>query len=855
MGTRRYDFLVNVSTSDAPTAGDPSATGDTLTLGYADRTYARRRDFGWTAASYAALKALTTTGDNQRYDGQVRLITDTHELWEFRSASSATDDGTSVLAPDSGTGRWHILSADAAGAGGSANNLDLLAFKLEQDILHGKQTKLDDSVAQSFLSDLNYSDVSGCLAENYTSGGSTLNLLWDPKVLRDADQNIDSITSWTAVNGGTNLAASSTAGDFKVGSNGLKFDKTTGNTLASIRFDRGSQNLSLSAHWRMFFYIKLPSLTNLTNVFVRVYADSTSNYAQYDLLSNYNGTALAADWNWCFVDLSRTPTSTGGTGWNKSQLVRYVEIGVTASTTAQTYTGICVDSVYWSFGDVRKFGVRGSEHTLFDSSNRKNIIVDSGNVSADGILTLAASTNASFTGGLGGTGAGRIKRSTMAVSGSLLGFNRSLTSGDIANQQEIRISSLMRESKSGNFEGFIDIAQREVFEIASIGASAVSGLDLGNVSANCVSGNTFDVFSAGYHEGNGYYIHKGSLRLTGASSFDSSNQYINLPVTSVSGLSVGDFLAKRAVTGQLSLAASGGNESFQAEDLLDSPNNIEIVNAAIPFPQLDKLVGYYDIGGYNDQDALAPKYKSGLVTTLSKVGTPSLNNPFSGNKFFGSGFGGSNYLRNADTSNDGAYFSGATIPYSCLFWLWMPASYSNGVLHGYYDDGSGNNGWYIRAAASNQLVLTKRSGGSSSDTATVGFIPNAWNLVALKIQDSAVGYIYCSGNRTNIGAGDISYSGTFYCVFGAGGSDGVSANLRMASYAAYYGASDFSTQQLDAIYSAGNYRPFDLGTLVRYRYELNSASGQRISMKATVNKDTSVFSSPYIQKLGAIKTS
>jgi hypothetical protein len=852
---REYTFLTGIETSTAPTGGTPSASGDIITKGYADTTYALRRDWGYPVASYAALTAITTSGDNQRYDNQIRLVADQNEIWVFDAASSATPDGSTILAPDSGTGRWLIGSAAGGGGGGSANNLDLLSFKLEQDALHGKQTKLDDSISQTFLSDINYSDVSGCLAENYTSGGSTLNVVWDPKVLRDADQNIDSATSWTAVNGGTNLAASSTAGDFKVGSNGLKFDKTTGNTLASIRFDRGSQNLSLSAHWRMFFYIKIPSLTNLTNVFVRVYADTTSNYAQYDLLSNYNGTALAADWNWCFVDLSRTPTSTGGTGWTKSQLVRYVEIGVTASTTAQTYTGICVDSIYWSFGDVRKFGVRGSEYTLFDSSNRKNVIIDSGNASGDGILTLAASTNASFTGGLGGTGAGRLKRTTMSVSGNLLGFNRSLTSGDIANQQELRISGLMRESKSGNFEGFIDVAQREVFEIANIGASAVSGIDLGNVSANCVSGNTFDVFSAGHHEGSGYYIYKGSVRLTGASSFDSSNQYINLPVTSISGLSVGDFIAKRGVTGQLSVAASGGNESFQAEDLQDSPNNVEIINSAIPFPQLDKLVGYYDLGGYNDQDALAVKYKSGLTTTLTKVGTPSLNNPFSGNKFYASGFGGSNYLRNADTSNDGAYFSGATVSYSCIFWLWMPGSYSNGVLHGYYDDGSGNNGWYIRANTGNQLVLTKRSSGSTSDSATVNFIPNAWNLVALKIQDDAAGYIYCSGNRTAIGTGSISYSGTFYCVFGAGGSDGISANLRMAGYAAYFGASDFSTQQLDAIYAVGNYRPFDLGTLVRYRYELTAGSGQRLSMKATVNKDTSVFASPFIQKLGMIKVS
>ena len=70
MATRVYDFITGIETSDAPTAGDPTLTGDIMNLGYADRSYARRRDFGWTTADYTSLKAIGTTGDDQRYDGQ-----------------------------------------------------------------------------------------------------------------------------------------------------------------------------------------------------------------------------------------------------------------------------------------------------------------------------------------------------------------------------------------------------------------------------------------------------------------------------------------------------------------------------------------------------------------------------------------------------------------------------------------------------------------------------------------------------------------------------------------------------------------------------------------------------------------
>jgi hypothetical protein len=850
MGTRRYDFLVNVSTSDAPTAGDPSATGDTLTLGYADKTYARRRDLGWTAASYAALKALTTTGDNQRYDGQVRLITDTHELWEFRSASSATDDGESVLAPDSGTGRWHILSSDAAGGGsGSANNLELLAFKLEQDILDGKQTKLDNSTGEAFFAAMDFEGVSGSLMENYTSGGSSIAIGWDLQTLNNSSQNIDSITNWSATNAGASLAASNTAGEFKVGTHGLKFDKDNSATTAGIRYDRGSQNFALSAHWRMFFNIKLPSLTNLTNVYIRVYADSTSNYAQWNLLSNYAGTALAADWNFMFVDLSTTPSSTGGTGWTKSSLVRYVEIGVTASSSAQTYTGIIVDGVFFSFGNIKTWGVPGSEFTIFDTSNKNNLVVSSANASGDGMLTLAASLSNSYTGGLGGSSAGRLKRTTLETVSQSLTFDTDLASGTIANQQEARISAMMRESLSGNFQGFIDLFQPEIFEVKAISGNSVSGEDYGNVSANCVSGNVFDVFGALYRDGRGYHIHKGTVTLNANSSHDATRAYVNLPLVSSSIIAAGDFLAKRAVTGQLSVAASGADESFQAEDLIDSPNNIELIDAFVPFPYQQNVQASYRLGGVTQSDAVRNRF--GTHSDLTLNGSPVLNGEF---------FKGRQAVTNISDSN---YFSKTQadvyiqrLMVACWFYNSVGFTGTFRTLFNFYED-SNNDIRVIAAASSNELSLLTREAGSPTSTTSIPLKVNGWNFIVFGVQQGVSSFIYCNGVYTSFTAGAIGGGGETYTVGRLGSTTGfdLEPGDRLADMVLWQGAPSLNSAQCDLLYNQGNYRPFNQGKSLRYRYELNSTSGQKLSMKATVNKNTSVFKSPYLQKMGMIKVS
>lgn len=852
MATRTYNFITGIETSDAPSAATPSATGDILTLGFANTTYARRRDWGFPAANYAALTAIGTSGDNQRYDNQARLVVDTNEVWVFDADSVATPDGTTILQPDSGSGRWLIASAAGnGGGGGGANALDLLAMKLEQEATDGKQVKLDNSAGQSFWREPSYDYISGSLLESYTSGGSSMTVVWNPQVVRNADQNIDSTTSWTAVGAGASLTTSATA---KTGSNSLQFDKNNTATNAGIRFDRGSQDFNVSAHWRCFFYINLPSLTGLSNVYLRMYDSGTTNYNEYRATTNYAGTALATGWNLIFFDLTQTASATGGTGWpNKNTLSRYIEIGVNTSSSAQTYTAILVDSLYFSFGEVRRLAVPGSEMSLFDSSNKNNIVFSGSNVSGDGVLTLANSISTSYTGGLGGSGAGRIKRNTVEFVQNVGAFDTDLSSGPIANSQEYRISGDMRESQSGSYQAFLDVIQSEIFEVKRISGTNVSGEDFGNVSANCVSGNTFDIFETAYRDGTAYYIHKGQAVLTGNSSYDSTNSFINLPFSSVSLITVGDTLAKKGVTGQISVSASGGDETFLAENRIATPNGVEIVDGGSVIPQAPSVYGYYTVGGVTS--AAARKNQFGYGADLGVVGTGlNFQAEFQEGFYAASNFSNSNYLDFGTTTLHG---DNEFIQLS--FWFYPGVAFT-GTLRTIFEGFTTNsdNAWHVYMNSSDDNIRFQRtnSGVTTVDQALGVLTVNRWHFIALGFQTNVAGYAYVNGNYFAMTSGAYGGAGGNVLVGRRSGTGSpLNALDRISNILVLRDGQTFSRAQLDVIYNNGEFRPYQFGKIVRHRHELTTGSGRRLSYKANLVKNTSVFASPRLVRMGVIKSS
>lgn len=121
--TRLYEFDTGIETSTRPDPSTPTNDNDQIYKGYADGQYARLEEWGIDVANNAALKAVSTA---DRSNGQVRLVQSTEVLYYFNSSSSAADDGDTVLAPDSGSGRWiKITGSGSAGSAGGGNVLTI----------------------------------------------------------------------------------------------------------------------------------------------------------------------------------------------------------------------------------------------------------------------------------------------------------------------------------------------------------------------------------------------------------------------------------------------------------------------------------------------------------------------------------------------------------------------------------------------------------------------------------------------------------------------------------------------------------------------------------------------------------
>jgi hypothetical protein len=98
--TREYDFVTGAETPIQPTAGTPSASSDTISLGYLQANSAR------SVASISALKAIGSSG---RTNYLVIFVASLEAFFYFDSSSSGTSDDVFIVTPTdilSGSGRW-----------------------------------------------------------------------------------------------------------------------------------------------------------------------------------------------------------------------------------------------------------------------------------------------------------------------------------------------------------------------------------------------------------------------------------------------------------------------------------------------------------------------------------------------------------------------------------------------------------------------------------------------------------------------------------------------------------------------------------------------------------------------------
>lgn len=141
MATRQYDFVSSIATGSAPSPSTPTNDTDVISKGYADDTYARRASWFDKSEDADAIRAIL---EADRADGQVVFNMGNNSFYRFDAASSAVDDGDTVLEPDAGTGRW--LKITSSGAGGSGNSIIQEFHNQVSTFKAGEAIALNDAV-------------------------------------------------------------------------------------------------------------------------------------------------------------------------------------------------------------------------------------------------------------------------------------------------------------------------------------------------------------------------------------------------------------------------------------------------------------------------------------------------------------------------------------------------------------------------------------------------------------------------------------------------------------------------------------------------------------------------------------
>lgn len=852
--TRSYDFIVGPETSTKPTAGTPTLDNDIMTKGYADDTYAKLVYWGDAVADTTALKAV---GSSDRSDMQARIKDDDKTIWVFDAGSSATEDGTTVIQPTSGTGRWLKASGSGGGSSGTASAAKLLQTQNELAGIGLTTRQLDNSLRASGLEVPAHTYITGYLIDNYSSGGSSITAVWNPVQVNASDKNMDATTNWTATGAGASLTTSATA---KIGSASVRIDKNGTATEAGIRYDQGSQILSVGANYRVWFWVNLPSITNLSNVGIRMYADSTSNYRTWTKTTNYAGSALSTGWNLIFVDLSDTTGSTtGGTGWTYSALSRYQELFVTTSSAGQTYTAVLFDALSFSYGDIARFGTTGLEFTAQDTSNKRDFVIDAANTRHDGVLTLGATVAQAFTAGISNSDACFLRRSSLSWSqAGLIGYDSSLSSGTISTEQELRLVRTLRESLSGNYGAFVDMYTPQIYRITSVGGSTIGVDDSEDHSANLKNGNSVHIFRPYYNAGEIGFTLLATRAMTADSSASGGTTTLTLTTTSIA---VGDYVVKQHLTVSASVVGASSNESYSAMSYDTSPNGAQLIGSR-SYPNAGSVLAHWWLGASNE--TLALKDQSGRNSlTLTKVGSPNFSDTFKSGKYSVSGLNASNYLRTAGGSV--TLVDGNSEQVQASIWIYYAGTDASArtIFSAYDETGASSDGWYCQVTGgAATITLTLPNAGAGNTLVSGNAMSVGWNHLVVQIEGGTTEKLYLNGVLSSTTATSCPAGSTQAFYIGAqslsttvDASVGTGATaIRLADLILWRGGSLLSQSDVNYLYNGGVPQFFGYNPAVlRNEYSVTGQSGQKISMKAKLNRTTTAIT-PYILNAGMIKT-
>lgn len=834
---RQYNFTTGIETSTIPDPGTPSAANDTISLGYLeDQSY-------WAAAvnDYTALRALTAT---QRRDRQFRFVDAASEKWIFDSASTSTDDGATVLKPTDlligDPGRWLIdpQSGGGGGGGGGGTGIEQLLQKGENERFRIRTEDLDNTVYTTGIYEP-LDGITGRLLSDYSSGQTELAIAWNPIFTNDSDKDFNTVTGWTAYNAATNLTTSATA---KIGSASISIDKNGTGTDAAIFYDRGSTNLFLGGFRNALFWVNLPSITNLANVFIRM-APSSGNYRTFEKTTDAKGNALVVGWNLISVDFLTDSSVVTGTGWAFPEPIQYVNLGLTTTIAGQTYAAVLFDGLMFSYSDPKTLGLTGQEVTIYNNSIQQSVVIDSANTRFSGPLTISAATTNALTGGTVSAAATGIQRIPMASTEQSFGFDSTLTSGTISTSQQLRISKTLRDSVSGDAQLQVDVVQDQLGDVTTVGGSTIGINDPGNYSANYANGDTVDIFRPQYTDGRTTYKLLASRSLTASSTHLSGITTLTLTTTSIA---VGDVVAKRHVTSSVSVVAENTNESFASGSFLTSPNNIQLIGGSLPYPKASSIIGAWSLGGANALQSKVP----GLPNLLPN-GSINYFNTFLSGKNASGPFTTGNWLYvtpqlsqqfNGD-STQGAIFQ---------FSVWVKRTSSVGG-EGIFNMLSGSTGYQVIMSGTQQFQMTVAGSGSiTHPTVTAN---DTWYHVFYMLQDGVSSGTNLWVNGVPAGSAGLynvnpATSANFEIGSGQAGGVTPAPNLRIADLVIWRNGSALTQEDISGIYNSGVYKPFQ-ENFIRYRYSNTGTTGQKISAKVELNRTTTAVKA-HVTKAGLL---
>lgn len=840
MTQRDYDFLTAIETPNQPVVADPASGSDSINSDYLDNRWF------WAAsvADYAALRGLI---DTMRRDDQRRVVHGTQEEWYFDAASTAVDDGATILKPSDLTGgdpgRWLIAASAGGGGGAGSSGIETLMQKVEAEKLGILTEPLDNSVGQSGLYLAEQQLYKATLIKGQTAADTSIEVVWNAEAVNQSDQNMDATTGWTATGQGASLTASTTAGDFQVGSAGLKFDKGGGGTEAAIRYDTGSQTRQFNGKSRVWAYVKLPSITNLTNIVLRIYADSTSNFQTFTKTTQFDGSALAIGWNLLVFDIS-TGGSAGGTGWDISKLCRYIEVGVTA-TSGQTYTGIIFDSVYFSYYRPQEIGVIGNEFTLFNNSTKEDVVFSASNTLHDGRLTLVSALSNTIVGGLSGTARGRVQRSTVLISGDIQMpmDNDSTFSGSVTLAQELRIATFCRETISGSAMSFVDLIGVQAYAITTVGGSTIGIDDPSDTHLNLLNTDPIDFFRPVYINGKAKYDIVASRSLTANSTATGGITTLTVVTTS---LAVGDIAVKRHLTAsQYSATTETGAEVYTGASIASSPDGVQLIDTALAYPNRSSLLAHYYLGGTSSTDATRNRAAGTAGVALTTTGTVATNGSFQKGRF--AVVGNANNTDYLGVPSPSAQFESHSVMLQTSFWLYFDGT--NGSSRGVFSRHDGGTAGFTSYINGSSNILTIQANGTAS---TLGTLSVGWNHVVLVIGDTGSIYGYLNGVKSAVNGVLPTAVATALSILTFSTAAGyIGSGLRAADMVIWSGGSPLTQAQVNQLYNGGMFRPVGFGPLQRFVYKTTGVSGQKIGAKFRVNRSTTAIV-PTIWKAGIL---